>query len=343
MEGPDSTQRSWKLLHWKWHSLEKSGQEWNTNYGDCGTCIHCQTAHVRSAWQHHVWTWGPVQNKREDHPILLVARNGQFHQQTSKKLWQMSENKEGEEANNKFCFSTASMHHAQPTYPHGSLWATENFRVRQEIHHVYHRCFFKICGAGGTPKQGGRHSCICTLQQMALQTWIAQWDRVWQWQRVLQLCSQQNAQIDECHKDQYITISPANQCTGGSLQQNNCNLFEDPGICKYPGLGALHGPNGIRLQHKFPQDVEGNPIQNHIWPRSPDSQLQSEKAIWGRNRHRIVSKNGDKPRIHETTGQRAHRCCNQKKHAGSWQKGQSTQFQGRRHSPNPGQGFPHQE
>ena len=26
--------------------LEKSGQEWNTNYGNCGTCIHCQTAHV---------------------------------------------------------------------------------------------------------------------------------------------------------------------------------------------------------------------------------------------------------------------------------------------------------
>ena len=59
------------------------------------------------------------------------------------------------------------------------------------------------------------------------------------------------------------------------MQQNNCHILENSSVNKYPGLGALHGPNGVHLQPQFQQNFKSNNIQNHFWPKSKNYQLLS--------------------------------------------------------------------
>jgi hypothetical protein len=92
---------------------------------------------------HAIWSWRPVQNKRENPTIIVVERDGPINKMN---FWQnvTSANQQKIQAwDKKLTHPITKMHWTQPKGTYGAVWSLLKFRQQKEVHNLCHWHIFK--------------------------------------------------------------------------------------------------------------------------------------------------------------------------------------------------------
>ena len=218
------------------------------------------------------------------------------------------------------------MHGSESAGTHGLVWSTKNVRQRQEVHHLYNRCVHEICGTRCSPWQTRRNRCWGCLWEMAVQTWLTTGTGLWSRKGVLQSNFGHTPEASGSLQNQDFTLPSSDKCSGGKMQPNNCSIPQNSGGEGYSGLGALHGPNGICLQHQFPSHNQNFSLWDHLWYPSKDSTLPNPgnpSPLWRGCGNRSLQANEDYSRHQQADRSRKHVWCTGTEHCRPQQEGDS--------------------